>query len=112
MQELGAGDIGPSRRLLADALSAACEGLEQPAVAAVLDAVAVLAARDDGELAVTLLGAAHTIRGAFDESSPDAPAARQAAARRIGEGVLETAYQRGRELSRDDAVALAQDFLR
>jgi hypothetical protein len=78
----------------------------------VLEAVAVLAARDDGELAARLLGAAHTIRGAFDESSPDAPAARQAAAQRIGGSAFETAYRRGRELSREDAVALAQDFLR
>jgi hypothetical protein len=112
MQELAAGAAGTCRRLLADALAAVCEGVEQPAVAAVLDAVAVLAATDDGERAARLLGAAHTIRGAFDESSLDAPAAREAAGRRAGGDAFEAAYQRGRELSRDDAVALAQAFLR
>jgi hypothetical protein len=38
-----------------------------------------------GEVAATLLGAAHTIRGAFDEGSLDAPGARNDARGVLGE---------------------------
>ena len=68
-----------------------------PALAAVLDACAsygvarrpaVLTARvtatapSGPRVAARLLGAAHAVRGAFDESSLDAPAARDAARQR------------------------------
>ena len=50
--------------------------------------------------AATLLGAAHTIRGAFDESSLDAPRAREAArAALLGEAGFDAAYERGRDLA-------------
>jgi hypothetical protein len=67
-------------------------------------------AQDSGECATavaTLLGAAHAIRGCFDEGSLDAPAVRDAARARLGADEFEAAYERGRCLPRDDALALA-----
>jgi hypothetical protein len=55
-----------------------------------------------------LLGAAHTIRGAFDEGSLDAPAARDAVRGLLGPAAFQAAYQRGRALDRDGALALAR----
>jgi hypothetical protein len=55
----------------------------------------------------TLLGAAHAVRGCFDEGSLDAPAVRDAARARLGADEFEAAYERGRGLPRDDALALA-----
>ena len=83
--------------------------MELPPVADVIDAIAVLA-QDSGESATTvatLLGAAHAVRGCFDEGSLDAPAVRDAARARLGADEFEAAYERGRCLPRDDALALA-----
>ena len=57
--------------------------------------------------AATLLGAAHAVRGCFDEGGLDAPAVRDAARARLGADEFEAAYERGRCLPRDDALALA-----
>jgi len=54
-----------------------------------------------------LLGIAHSVRGCFDESSLDAPAARDAARARLGQDEFGAAYERGRAIARDDALALA-----
>ncbi len=81
--------------------------------ASAVDAIAVSALREpDGPaeaavLAATLLGAAHSLRGAFDEGSLDAPRARDAARRQLGEAAFAAAYERGRALAHDEAVALA-----
>ncbi len=48
-----------------------------------------------------------SIRGCFDESSLDAPAAREAARDQLGPVAFLAAYDRGRALSRDDALAVA-----
>jgi predicted ATPase/DNA-binding SARP family transcriptional activator len=101
------GDEARGRALLTPALAAAAEWVERPALADVIDAIAVLALRADAALAATLLGAAHAIRGAFDEGSLDAPAAREAARDALGAAGFEAAYDRGRALGRDAAVALA-----
>jgi hypothetical protein len=58
-----------------------------------------------------LLGAAHTIRGAFDEGSLDAPGARGAARSLLGSVEFEAAHERGRALGRDDVLALAPGVL-
>jgi hypothetical protein len=58
--------------------------------------------------AATLLGAAHSIRDIFDQSSLDAPDARDAARLALGDAAFDDAYQRGRALSYDDALALAR----
>ena len=50
---------------------------------------------------------AHTIRGAFDEGSLDAPGAREAARSVLGEAEFGAAYERGRAFGRDEAIAAA-----
>ena len=103
------GDEARCRTLLASALRTATGWVELPPVADVIDAIAVLA-QHSGECATavaTLLGAAHVVRGCFDEGSLDAPAARDAARAVLGAEKFEAAYERGRFLSRDDALALA-----
>ncbi len=89
---LAQGDERRCRDLLAAALDAAAAWTEHPALADVLDAcastLAATQARDRAELAARLLGAAHAVRGAFDESSPDAPPARAAAQAALGDGRL------------------------
>jgi predicted ATPase/DNA-binding SARP family transcriptional activator len=104
------GDGARGRTLLADALRDALDWVELPPLADVVDAIAVVAVQRGGpgaECAAVLLGAAHSIRGCFDESSLDAPAARGAARARLGADEFAVAYERGRSLPRDDALALA-----
>jgi len=72
----------------------------------VIDAIAALVQPDGPDPAAPLLGAAHTVRGVFDESSLDAPAVRGAARRALGDAAFDAAYQQGRELGYDAAVAL------
>jgi predicted ATPase len=111
---LAEGDEARCRALLAAALGAAADWVERPALAAVLDAIAVFVLHGSSDpdrgratLAATLLGAGHTIRGAFDEGSLDAPGARDAARGLLGEAGLDAAYERGRALGRDETLALA-----
>ena len=103
------GDAGRCRDLLAEALPAAAGWVENPPLAAVIDSVAAAVVTRDGaaDVAATLLGAAHTVRGAFDESSPVAPRARETARRALGDAAFDGAYSRGRELDREAALALA-----
>jgi tetratricopeptide (TPR) repeat protein len=133
------GDRARAQAMLADALRDASDWVELPPLADVIDAIAALAlqcspgeataplpggtpsprtpladpsARPDGpgpECAAELLGAAHSIRGCFDESSLDAPAARDVARTRLGPVAFQAAYDRGRALSRGDALALAHE---
>ena len=101
-----------ARELLVEALAAATGWVERPPLAAVMDAIAayVLAAGDP-PLATRMLGAAHMVRGAFDESSPDAPGVRAAARDVLGAEDYEAAYQGGLVLSFEGAVALARATL-
>jgi hypothetical protein len=125
MVVLRQGDQTRCRELLASALGTAAAWVERPALAAVFDAIAVFVLRSAGPagpsesvglagpsesvgLAATLLGAAHTIRGAFDESSLDAPGARDAARGVLGESGFDAAYERGRALDGDEEIAAAQ----
>ncbi len=121
---LADGEHARCRAVLAAALRDASDWVELPPLADVLDAIAVLAVqclpggttphvpparagRPGAECAAILLGAAHSIRGCFDESSLDAPAARDAARARLGQDEFGAAYERGRAIARDDALALA-----
>jgi predicted ATPase/DNA-binding SARP family transcriptional activator len=127
---LATGDEVRCRTLLAEALRDAAEWVERPTLAAVIEAIAVFvqhpapphhpapsqqpaSARSSAEpvngarLAATLLGAAHAMRGCFDESSLDAPVARDSARVCLGEAEFEAAYERGRALDPDAARALA-----
>jgi predicted ATPase/DNA-binding SARP family transcriptional activator len=112
MLETG-GDAGRCRDLLADALPAAAGWVENPPLAAVVDSVAAAVVTRDGaaDVAATLLGAAHTVRGAFDESSPVAPRVRETARRALGDAAFDGAYSRGRELDRGAAIELAERAL-
>jgi len=88
--------------------------MDLSALAVVMDGVAAAglwtdASRSGAERAAILLGAAHSLRGAFDQSSLDAPRARDTARRALGEAGFEAAYQRGRGLGHEEAFALAED---
>jgi predicted ATPase/DNA-binding SARP family transcriptional activator len=107
------GDAGRCRDLLAEALPAAAGWVENPPLATVIDSVAAAVLARDGaaEVAATLLGAAHTVRGAFDESSPVGPRVRETARRALGDPAFDDAYSRGRELDKESALALAGQAL-
>jgi ATP/maltotriose-dependent transcriptional regulator MalT len=110
MVVLGTGDEARARALLATALQDASDWVERPAIAEVIDAIAAYCLHRTAPLAplaATLLGAAHSIRGTFDEGSLDAPSAREAARGLLGADGFEAAYQRGRALPGDEALALA-----
>jgi len=115
MVVLQEGDQARCRALLAVALGSAANWVERPALAGVMDAIATFLLQDSepagrqerAALAATLLGAGHTIRGTFDEGSLDAPGAREAARALLGGEGFEAAYERGRALGRDQALAVA-----
>jgi tetratricopeptide (TPR) repeat protein len=119
MVVLRQGDQTRCRELLTSALGTAAAWVERPALADVVDAIAAFVLRPVGSawpsenaaLAATLLGAAHTIRGAFDESNLDSPAAREAARGALGEAGFDAAYERGRALGGDERIAAARGAL-
>jgi predicted ATPase/DNA-binding SARP family transcriptional activator len=119
-------------QFLRESLDCAASWYEHPALAVVLDACAVYAlgpdahdgvSRDDGnrpaavartaaaERAARLLGAAHAVRGAFDESSLDAPLARAKAREALGPEAFEAAYESALASTYESALALARAFL-
>ncbi|HSR23467.1 MAG TPA: hypothetical protein VLW53_07940, partial [Candidatus Eisenbacteria bacterium] len=117
MADIRLGNVAQGRATLAGALRLARDSQDRSAVAIVVDGVAAASLVTDGgpamaERAAVLLGAAHTMRGAFDHSSLDAPQARDCARETLGAGAFETAYQRGRDLGYADALALAEDSAR
>ncbi|HEV2373427.1 MAG TPA: BTAD domain-containing putative transcriptional regulator [Streptosporangiaceae bacterium] len=112
--DIRSGDVATGWAGLAEALRLARESQERAAVAIVLDGIAAAAlwteaGRSSADRPAVLLGAAHSIRGAFDHSSLDAPGARDTARQRLGGEAFEAAYQRGRELGYEEALALAED---
>jgi hypothetical protein len=109
-----AGDVAAGFAGLAGALRVARDSQDRAAVAVVVDGVASAVLSTDGsragaERAAALLGAAHSIRGAFDHSSLDAPQVRDTARDTLGGEEFDAAYQRGRDLSYEDALAFAKD---
>jgi hypothetical protein len=115
MMALRQGDRAASAALLGEALEAAAAWWEHPALAAVLDACAAhlahRAADGDPSRAAALLGAAHAVRGAFDESSLDAPEARETLRAVLGPEAFRAAYDSAGGLGYDPAVALAREAL-
>jgi predicted ATPase len=114
LADIRLGNVAAGHAMLATALRMAGDSQDRQAVATVVDGVAatILAAGGDragAERAAVLLGAAHTIRGAFDHSSLDSPAARDGARETLGAAAFEAAYQRGRNLGYAEALALAED---
>src|ERR1700761_3335654 len=127
---LKVGDQARSRQLLSEALDAAASWSEHPALAAVLDACAVYVLHRAGEndadegganegganeggakRAARLLGAAHAVRGAFDESSLDAPPARDAAKATLGPQAFAAAYESALTSTYESALTLARELL-
>ena len=134
MAVLAQGDEARSRELLAAALDAAAAWTEHPPLAAVLDACACYVLRragttgparnahpadnaapaitaDQAELAARLLGAAHAVRGAFDESSLDAPQARAAARDALGPAAFDAAYRSAADSTYQTALDLGRRAL-
>jgi hypothetical protein len=115
LADIRSGNVAEGRAGLAAALRLARDSQDRSGVAVVVDGIAAAAAlwtgggRAGAERAAVLLGAAHSIRGAFDHSSLDAPAARDSARQVLGEAEFEAAYQRGRDLCYEEAIALAED---
>jgi predicted ATPase/DNA-binding SARP family transcriptional activator len=118
MVALRSGDVTQTAALLASAVTLGGESTDRQAVAAAIDGAAALAlerpggARDAAELAATLLGAAHAVRGAFDHGSLDAPRVARSARHAIGGNAFDAAYRRGRALGYDETLALAGQVLR
>lgn len=115
LAELRSGHAAEGRAMLASATAHAAGGEDCSALAAVMDGLAAAGlwpAADEAsaERAAVMLGAAHSVRGAFDHSSLDAPSARDAAREVLGAAAFEAAYERGRSLAYPDALALAQDL--
>jgi predicted ATPase/DNA-binding SARP family transcriptional activator len=130
--DLAQGDQRRCRELLVAALDASAAWAEHSALAAALDACAYYLthrdqangqangqargqandqARGQAELAARLLGAAHAVRGAFDESSPDAPQARAVARDWLGRAAFDDAYQSAAGLTYKASIALARETL-
>ncbi len=109
------GDETRGARLLAESLDAVAAWRDHGALATVLDACAVYALlrarRPDPRQAARFLGAAAAVRGAFDESSLDAPGARHAARSALGEARFAAAYTEGLASTYQSAVALARTLL-
>jgi predicted ATPase len=116
LADIRAGDVAAGCADLATALRLGRDSQERSAVAVVVDGLAAAAlwtgrsggGRSAAEQAVALLGAAHSIRGAFDHSSLDAPVVRDAARQTLRDDAFAAAYRRGRDLDYPDAVALAE----
>ncbi|HEV3067713.1 MAG TPA: BTAD domain-containing putative transcriptional regulator [Streptosporangiaceae bacterium] len=116
LADIRTGDVAGGRDRLAAAIRMASESQDLAALAVVVDGLAAATLWADGsrpaaERAAVLLGAAHSIRGAFDHSSLDAPDARDTARQRLGEPDFDAAYQRGRGLGREEALAFAEDLV-
>jgi predicted ATPase/DNA-binding winged helix-turn-helix (wHTH) protein len=109
------GDEQRAAALLAGAAEAAAGWWEHPSFATVLDGCAVYAVlRADGpdpEQSARLLGAAAALRGAFDESSLDAPFARAVARAALGEEAFQSAYAAGGTATYESALSLVRDLL-
>jgi hypothetical protein len=117
---LKGGHPGRCAQLLTESLDAAAAWREHPALATVLDACAVYALgpgshgegdRAAAERAARLLGAAHAIRGAFDESSLDAPPARAQARAILGPAAFAAAYESALDCTYESALALVRELV-
>jgi hypothetical protein len=100
------GEVEEAERVLEEAHGAALGTLDMPIVAAVGVAIACLAERQ-GRLAdaAEILGAAAVVRGAEDMGDPEIAALMQRLRAALGDAELEAAYARGRDTTRDAALA-------
>jgi predicted ATPase/DNA-binding SARP family transcriptional activator len=114
--DIRSGNLAGGRAGLASALRLARDSMDLSSLATVMDGVAAAAvwtdpSRPGAERAAVLLGAAHSLRGAFDHSSLDAPETRDAARRTLSEAAFDAAYQRGRALGSEEAFTLAEEAI-
>jgi len=78
-----------------------------PTLAVVVEGIAALcAARGEYTRGAELLGLAHTLQGFGNAASLEVKRAKAAIAASLDSGAFQAAYARGRELTRDDALAL------
>jgi predicted ATPase/DNA-binding SARP family transcriptional activator len=109
------GDEARCARLLTESLDAVAAWRDHAALATVLDACAAYAQARAGSAdpvrSARLLGAAAAVRGAFDESSLDAPDARRCARAALGEDRFASAYTEGLASTYTSALALARTLL-
>jgi len=78
-----------------------------PTLAVVVEGISALsAARGEHVRAAELLGLAHTLQGFGNAASIEVKRAKAAIAARLDKDVYQAAYARGRELTREDALAL------
>jgi predicted ATPase/DNA-binding SARP family transcriptional activator len=113
LADIRLGNLAGGRAGLASALRLARDSMDLSSLAVVVDGVAAASlwidpSRSGAERAAVMLGAAHSLRGAFDHSSLDAPQARDTARRTLGEAAFAAAYQRGRGLGPEEAFTLAE----
>jgi len=102
------GDLGRARRLHGEALALAVESQDGPVVAHVIVAYAGLAALEgDHERAAVLLGGATAVRGIVDVVGYDHLRATEAATAALGREEFSRHYERGRAMTREQAVAFA-----
>ncbi|GAA1185977.1 BTAD domain-containing putative transcriptional regulator [Pseudonocardia alaniniphila] len=105
--ELTAGDRQAARAALAEAVTAAVESRDGPIAAAVAEvAVLVALAEGDAECAGLLLGIAAAQRGAIDRGNPEVLAALDRVRDALGSAAAQDAVRRGRELPRDEGLAV------
>jgi predicted ATPase/DNA-binding SARP family transcriptional activator len=115
LMQVGAGtlamaerDAPRARELIAAALKNAVHSQDGPVLATCAVALAGLAALEgEPERAARLVGAAHAIRGLNDLGDPDERRIAETAKAALGPR-YETEHERGRALSRDDAIELLE----
>ncbi|MFE6165042.1 BTAD domain-containing putative transcriptional regulator [Streptomyces sp. NPDC056486] len=106
------GDLTTARPMLRRALTAAHAAADMLLVAMVGVAVAQLLHHcRDAEAAATVLGAAHVLRGSPDAANTDVSRLTESLTAELGDAAYPAAYDHGRSLGRDDAVALIESQL-
>jgi predicted ATPase/DNA-binding SARP family transcriptional activator len=106
------GDLTASAQWHAKALRMLAEGAftmlpTNPTLASVVEGIAALAAaRGEPARAAELLGLAHSLQGFCNVSGLESARAHAAASAALGEAEMAAAYARGRQLSREYALAL------
>ncbi|MFF0312663.1 ATP-binding protein [Streptosporangium sp. NPDC004379] len=109
---LSTGDLHVARAHLREAFTLASSMPDMPMVAQIAVGVAELALRSGaaGD-AASVLGAAHALRGVPDVGDPDVRRVSRELRAALGPEAYRAAYDRGRGLGRDDALAVVSDRL-
>ncbi|GLZ78629.1 SARP family transcriptional regulator [Actinorhabdospora filicis] len=99
---LGAGDAAGARALLPGAVEAARAAMDVPSAGHLLARLLFL--EGDAEGAATALGLSRAARGAFDHGDTELRALRESLVAALGRPGYDPAFQRGAELSPDEAA--------